>query len=85
MHLCSYLPVGDDLIGPRDIKKGLHMLTNASVAVLEEDSDNQSDGDNSDVEEGQDTEAQRAVRKRSKRRTSKDTDLLSVDQMNQVS
>ena len=30
---------GDDLIGPRDIKRGVHLLTNAEMALLIEDAE----------------------------------------------
>ena len=30
---------GDDLIGPRDIKRGVHLLTNAEMALLTEDAE----------------------------------------------
>ena len=33
------LHAGDDLIGPRDIKRGVHLLTNAEMALLIEDAE----------------------------------------------
>ena len=44
---CEQLPpdsiampaAGDDLIGPRDIKRGVHLLTNAEMALLTEDAE----------------------------------------------
>jgi hypothetical protein len=32
---------GDDLIGPRDIKRGVHLLTNADMAILNTDEDDE--------------------------------------------
>lgn len=33
------IAAGDDLIGPRDIKRGVHLLTNAEMALLTEDAE----------------------------------------------
>lgn len=66
---------GDDLIGPRDIKKGLHMLANANIKTLEEEEDEEID-----AQENIDLEANR------KRRLQKHdkADTLTSEQMNQV-
>ncbi|KAL3137079.1 hypothetical protein ABBQ32_006664 [Trebouxia sp. C0010 RCD-2024] len=66
---------GDDLIGPRDIKKGLHMLANANIKTLEEEEDEEID-----AQENFDLEANR------KRRLQKHdkADTLTSQQMNQV-
>ena len=63
---------GDDLIGPRDIKKGLHMLANANVKELEEEEE--------DEETEVDLEANRQKRIKKKDKT----DTLTSEQMNQV-
>ena len=34
-----FVHAGDDLIGPRDIKRGVHLLTNAEMALLIEDAE----------------------------------------------
>ena len=57
---------GDDLIGPRDIKKGLHMLANANVKELELEDD-----EDEDVQTDIDLEANR--QKRIKKKTENDT------------
>lgn len=42
------LVAGDDLIGPRDIKRGVHLLTNADMAILHiEEDDEPSEQQNS--------------------------------------
>ena len=82
LHIHTCCPAGDDLIGPRDIKKGLHMLTNASIDELEEPSDDDGEGESGDGEHTRFSSP--GERKRHKRRTSRDTDLLSKEQMNQV-
>lgn len=66
---------GDDLIGPRDIKKGLHMLANANVKILEDEEDEDKD-EQTDI----DLEANR--KKRVKKHDK--TDTLTSEQMNQV-
>ena len=40
--LCT---AGDDLIGPRDIKRGVHLLTNADMAILKEDDEEEEAAD----------------------------------------
>lgn len=69
------LCTGDDLIGPRDIKKGLHMLANANIKTLEEAEDEEID-----AQENIDLEANR--KKRIKKHDK--TDTLTLEQMNQV-
>ena len=64
---------GDDLIGPRDIKKGLHMLANANVKELEEEE-----------EEGQDTEVDLEANRQKRIKKKDKTDTLTSEQMNQV-
>ena len=71
IKLCT----GDDLIGPRDIKKGLHMLANANVKILEDEEDEDKD-EQTDI----DLEANR--KKRIKKHDK--TDTLTSEQMNQV-
>ncbi len=66
---------GDDLVGPRDIKKGLHMLANADVKILEDEEDEEKD-EQTDI----DLEANR--KKRVKKHDKNDT--LTSEQMNQV-
>lgn len=66
---------GDDLVGPRDIKKGLHMLANADVKILEDEEDEEKDAQ-TDI----DLEANR--KKRVKKHDKNDT--LTSEQMNQV-
>ncbi len=48
---------GDDLIGPRDIKRGVHLLTNADMAIL-------------NIEEDDESPEQQTSRPRRKRRDS---------------
>ena len=71
----DYGVAGDDLLGPRDIKKGLHMLTNANIKTLEDEEDEEKD-----AQEDIDLEANRKkrVQKHDK------TDTLTSEQMNQV-
>ncbi|DBA92869.1 hypothetical protein WJX77_000511 [Trebouxia sp. C0004] len=66
---------GDDLVSPRDIKKGLHMLANADVRILEDEEDEEKD-EQTDI----DLEANR--KKRVKKHDKNDT--LTSEQMNQV-
>lgn len=68
---------GDDLIGPRDIKKGLHMLANANVKVLE---DEEEEDEDQDAQTDIDLEANR--KKRIAKHDKNDT--LTSEQMNQV-
>ena len=67
---------GDDLIGPRDIKKGLHMLANANVKVLEDEEEDEDQDAQTDI----DLEANR--KKRIAKHDKNDT--LTSEQMNQV-
>ncbi|KAK9817985.1 hypothetical protein WJX72_005365 [[Myrmecia] bisecta] len=65
---------GDDLIGNRDIKKGLYLLTNASMAVLDVVADDDPDVDKPAFLKG-----------RGARRNSGDiSDLLSTEQIAQI-
>ena len=63
---------GDDLIGPRDIKRGVHLLTNAEMALLIEDAE---------------AEEEPTARGRRKRRDSATLrgDKLTEEQITQVS
>lgn len=70
-----YFCTGDDLVGPRDIKKGLHMLANADVKILEDEEDEEKD-EQTDI----DLEANRKKRVKKHDRT----DTLTSEQMNQV-
>ena len=58
------------------------MLTNASIDELEEPSDEDGEGESGDGEHSRLSSL--GEKKRHKRRTSRDTDLLSKEQMNQV-
>lgn len=58
------------------------MLTNASIDELEEPSDDDGEGESGDGEHTRLSSL--GEKKRHKRRTSRDTDLLSKEQMNQV-
>ena len=70
---------GDDLIGPKDIKRGLHLLTNANMAALdepaEEAEDSAADGADADVERQDGAATAREAHAQ---------ELLSDDQINQV-
>lgn len=72
---CGCVGAGDDLLGPRDVKKGLHMLANANIKTLEDEEDEEKD-----AQEDIDLEANRKkrVQKHDK------TDTLTSEQMNQV-
>ena len=63
------------MIGPREIKKGLHMLANANIKTLEEEEDEEID-----AQESIDLEANRnkKIQKHDK------ADTLTSEQMNQV-
>lgn len=63
------------MIGPRDIKKGLHMLANADVKVLE-------DEENEDKDEQTDIDLEANRKKRTKKHDK--TDTLTAEQMSQV-
>ena len=58
------------------------MLTNASIDELEEPSDDDGEGESRDGEHTRLSSL--GEKKRHKRRTSRDTDLLSKEHMNQV-
>ncbi|KAK9845378.1 hypothetical protein WJX81_005018 [Elliptochloris bilobata] len=71
---------GDDLIGPKDIKRGLHLLTNANMAVLdapaEEPEEHAPGGEPDDLERQDAAIAAREARAQG--------ELLSDDQINQI-
>ncbi len=70
---------GDDLIGPKDIERGLHLLTNANMTVLEaaaEEPEEQAQGAEPDLERAERTGGAREARQQA--------ELLSDDQINQA-
>lgn len=76
----SHPGVGDDLIGPKDIKRGLHLLTNANMAVLEasgsDEPEEEGPGAEPDLERGEHAGGAREAHAQG--------ELLSDDQINQA-
>lgn len=78
---------GDDLIGPRDIKRGVHLLTNAEIAILNTDEPpEEEDAPDEQSPAAGATLARMATRRRRKRRDSAALrgEKLSEEQLTQV-
>ena len=78
---------GDDLVGPRDIKRGVHLLTNAEIAILNTDEPPEEDDPPEEQTAAPGAALTRmAMRRRRKRRDSAAVrgEKLSEEQMTQV-
>ena len=74
---------GDDLIGPRDIKRGVHLLTNAEMAILNVEEEEEETG-MADEEAPESSDAPAKPKKKHNDSAIVRGDKLSEDQLTQV-
>ena len=74
---------GDDLIGPRDIKRGVHLLTNAEMAILNIEEEEEETGV-ADEEAPEASDAPAKPKKQHKDSSIVRGDKLSEEQLTQV-